>query len=210
MSFSPYDPVGMFDAEVPTDVLRTFAVAIIKSYTDTEQYFKNAEFGSAERHDLLPHHRRALVENRVRFAGNRFPQVHVESRLNSANNAYHNVFDIGRVSLTVHMVSRPGDMVREATYRNDYAQDCQGNLFSVVTAPKGDGRLYGFVLHTPDSALLDGNAAATRRVMNRPAALEIRFPDAACKKYLEGEIDLYDRFSDLRPRMTDLESVPEP
>jgi len=210
---SPYDPVGLFDAEVTDAVLRSIGRAVLQGYQEAFRYCQE-NFSRGETHDVLPQLRRAAVERNVRSVLVRYaPRVKVAPRLNKTHNAWHNEIAAGRVVMTVNAVTNPGDMVRDAEFRCQYARDCQGNLFGTEgEEPAPDAPLFAVLLHGPEpkqrgavpgplvqSVGVDGEpvTGVARRRMDRPAFFQVAFPDKDLARYIGDPIDLLRRFPDL-------------
>ena len=194
MAKSPYAPVAHFDSVVPPDVLRAIGKCVLQAYPESWSSLQDQALPRGALHDTLPHARRALIErNLVRLPLRAIGLVAQETR-NIADNAYHTLLQYRTVRLTVHSVGGPGEMVRDAHFRRQYARSSQIDAFEQALDIPPHAELYAFVLHIPARS----NAAAPgRRWWERPAQLLVRFPDDACREYVGEAIDLYARFPDL-------------
>jgi len=82
--------------------------------------------------------------------------------------------------MTINHVNQPSDMVRQADFRNSYAQDAQINLFGPNKPPPPPGAtLFAILRH-----------GASKRTPRRPDFVRIGFPDEDCQYYV-CDIDLF-------------------
>jgi len=195
---------AFFDENVPRDVLRTITETLIAVYPAAHrQAYEDYHWRLAR--DVIPTTRRVGIDSALKFLAERFTGVDVEIGRNAAKNCRHARVHIGRVVLTVSAVANRNELVREAIFRQRYAQDCQLSFawaeVDELPVDDADADLYALLLHVPhDSQRL-------------PESLVIQFPNHDCSAYLGDPIDLLVRFSgvadSLRRQLAKAISEPE-
>ena len=224
MSSVPTDPIKFFHSQFPDIVLRSICRGIDSAHITAEAYFKDNAFTPEQRHDALPGLRRAHVERNTISVLGRYSNVKVTTLANTSGNAFHNRIACGRVFLTISAVTSPSEMVREAAFRQTYAFSQNLDLFTGRSEPTADSSLYGIVLHGPAARPATEEAWAEARKQglrfDRPAFIQIAFPDQELRAYLTEPINLLARFPDLfrddedggqieKPKAPVLSPVPE-
>lgn len=156
-------------------------------FTDYERASRVAEELSArpEGHDLLPHLRRAFIEQDLRALAQRFAGVTASPELNGSRNSYHTKVVMGSVVLTESCVDSPQSLPRRAEFRLGYSQ-LQWALFPFdeLETPLTP-YVYAVLLHGPDP-----------RNPSRPSFAHIAFPDTAGEGCLD-RIDIFARHESL-------------
>lgn len=197
----PSDPIEFFHQQFPDGALRSICRAIIAGHEAAHAYFKDQGFSEPQKHDALASLRRAHIERNTISVLGRHPEVAVTTPKNSAGNAYHNRIDAGLVFVTVSAVTTPGELVRDAAFRQAYADPNALSLFESAPQIEPGARLYGIVLHGPaEQPTNEGARAHARNVglrFDRPAFIQVAFPDPELKRYMTEPIDLLKRFPGL-------------
>jgi hypothetical protein len=186
-TYDPFDPVGSFFPQVPDDILKDFCRAIGVAYQESLQYCYDNNYPSEQIHDLLPQLRRLTADRNILHIAGRHSGIIVRSEWNAGKNCFHVRVHCHRVVLTFSSARYPGEFVREAIFREQYARSCQLQLFHPEYPPVVEGDLYGILLHGAD-----------RRRPGYPAFLQVAFPDPDLKTYLDEPIDLLRRFPDVK------------
>lgn len=178
--------LSWFDSDVPDGFLQDVVIMLFEHYAARDQHM--ARFAHAERHDLWPHTRRALIEGDFR----RLAHQHglgggVESNVRC--NANHTVVTAGRVDITQSYVDLRSDLPRPAHFRKTLTQASQFLLFArPEQQPDQNARVYAILTH------------GTRGDdSSQPGFADILFPAMEGEQVvLGGKIRLFeDRFADL-------------
>jgi len=179
MKVSPYKPKELFLFEVPNELLKAIAKAVVDGYKEAFDYCQG-NFDKYQLHDLLPHMRKAAIERNILHCVKRFPYASAKSAPNQSYNCFHAIVKCGHAILTISAVNGPCQMVRNANFRKQYAIDGQFKMFiEEEPAIELNNNLYAILLHTPNEDF-----------PSEPGFINIRFPDASLKKYLDEAIDL--------------------
>lgn len=176
----------LFHVEFPDDLLRAICRQVVRGYQDAWQYcLDNYDF--PQRHDVYPMMRRADIERNAATIVERFPPGTAVAVANRVGAAYHVRITSGRVRLTFSAVNERGQVVRPAIFRKQYASNSQTNLFDLGAGAddQDDSALYAILLH-----------GGTKKRPQIPAFMDIGFPDAECKSYVD-TINLFARFSEI-------------
>lgn len=183
------EPRATLLKEFGDPTLRAIATTVFEASADAEQHCQSA-YSEVMGAQLLPHERNVRVADRLMELMGRFPHVRATYRLNAARNHHHVVLSTEHAIMTVHGVTHPGERVREAVYRNRYAEWQQPHLFSATPPPETDdldaAKTYAQVVYSADPNSLV-----------YPGYLVVRFPSVAGDVAIP--IDLLARFADLRP-----------
>lgn len=183
MAISPYHPKDLFMSEVPGELLSDISRATYAGYKESYEYCQG-NYDWHQAHDLLPQMRRITIERNILHVVERFPYAKAESLPNQLHNCYHVLIRCGHVKLTISAVKSPGEMVREATFRKQYARSQYLQLSLLKNneeefIPKLNNNLYGILLHKPNN-----------KYPSFPEFMVIRFPDYTLTRYLDEFIDL--------------------
>ena len=177
---------GLFDRYVPMDSLRRIVRCIRQAYAE-EHRETWARFDKEFAPTVLPHNRRAQIDQALIALGKRPGEtMTVACAPNERMNCKHARMQFGPVVLTQSCVRCETDVVRPAVFRQNYAQDCQGDLFDTDRSPVVVGDLYGILLHRPN-----------RLTPKIPDMFVVQFPNADCTGYLGDSIDVLQRFPDI-------------
>lgn len=169
----------VFNASFPTHILEAMIKCIFNAYKVAYNECKQ-KFTPEEAHDLLPFYRWVQLRMELRGLGGRFQELQTTAEPNGSS--FHIIINSDRLMLTVSSVDRPGGFPRPAIYRNDYANECQLNLFEPL--PK-DSKVYAVLIHGPD-----------KKDRSTPAFSEIVFPEKGFESYIH-KINLFSRFDSL-------------
>lgn len=183
---TPHDIATLFHSEVSDPLLKDMCRAVCKACQQSHALC-SINFRDEEAHDVLPHLRRAFGESNIRDIVARHNGVIAQPRQNVAKNCYHTCIHSGRVILTISCVSQPGEIVREAAFRNIYAWTNQLHLFQKEPTPPEDISLYSLLLYGND-----------KRWPEVPSFLQVAFLHPNGKEYIIEPIDLLRRFPDIR------------
>ena len=159
--------------------------AICKGYQQADLYC-NLQYRDEEAHDARAIIRRAHVETNIREIVTRHQGISAKSRQNVAKNCHHVCVYSGRFFLTASCVYAPGEVVKEADYRNNYALSNQLHLFEKEPEIPKNGPIYGILLHGED-----------KERVGYPAFLQVAFLHPNGEQYIIEPIDLLQRFPDL-------------
>lgn len=178
--------LGWFDSDVPEDFLRDVVIMLFEHYAARDQ--RMAGFAYAERHDLWPHMRRALIEGDFRrLAAQHGLAGSVESNVRC--NANHTVVTAGRIDITQSYVDLRSELPRPAHFRKTMAQGSQFLLFArPENQPDQNARVYAILTH-----------GSTGDDSSQPSFADILFPAMEGERVvLGGKIRLFeDRYADL-------------
>lgn len=172
-SLAPSELRDLFFNDVSETVILDTARCIIGSYSEAYRYCID-NFPGPEAHDLYPIARRAMFERNWRARLSRY-DVGVTAEPNAIANCFHTELRSGRVVVTVSAVAAPGEVVREAVFRNGLAQDSQLDLFLAPVPPPDDAKLYAIILHGP----LGGG------LLLSPSFINVAFPGSDCDFYVD-------------------------
>lgn len=188
-SFDPYDPVGMFNACVPTGFQKGILRAVVSQYAKAYEHC-HERFDSPTCDDVLPHYRRALIEEELGELARRFKEPGVLSRQNDAHNCSHNVLLLGdHIAITQSKVDARMALPREAGFRASYARSPQmvfdfAREEEACMSVEAEPILYAIVVHAPSD------------LASRPLFVDIVFPDAAYQEIV-GRVGLLEKFPDV-------------
>jgi len=195
--FDPLDPLGMFNATTAERIQRELLTAVCAiygiSYGDCEQ------FEASTLADILPHWRRAKIEEALAELGGRLDGCSVKNEKNEAGTCSHNVLLIGdRIVLTQSKVDDRYRLPRDAAFRGTYARSPQ-MLFDFMNGeippnPDSHQALYAIMTHSPSD------------VAHLPLFVDIVFPDPTCK-YILGRVRLMEKFPDVVQHFVPAEEV---
>ena len=183
---SRYDLATLFHSEVPDALLKDLCRAICRGHQQAHAYC-SLHYRDEEAHDARAHICRAHVDTNIRDIVPRHEGVTAKSRQNVAKNCFHACVYCGRFFLTASSVSSPGEIVREAEFRNNYAFSNQFHLFEKELDPPKDGSIYGIILH-----------GESKKHPGYPSFLQVAFLHPNGKEYIAQPIDLLRRFPDIR------------
>jgi hypothetical protein len=141
-----------------------------------------SEFPLNEKHDLLPHVRRALFESDLRSIAKQF-HFTASAELNKTKNSYHTMVLAGQIALTASAVPSPDIIVRPAKFRGVLAATSQMNLYN--EEEEEEGYIYGIIIHGPNEDK-----------PFQPGFCRIVFPDRNVEAYVY-EIDLFSKYQAL-------------
>ncbi|MFZ1291207.1 MAG: hypothetical protein WAR79_14015 [Melioribacteraceae bacterium] len=100
---------------------RSIAQLIVDSYNFSHiEVFK--KFSLEEGKDLLPHYRRAKIEEGLRDITSNYSNLNLIPMPNSSNNCSHNEIHVENLIITVSWIKEKGQVVRPAKFRNDLAK----------------------------------------------------------------------------------------
>lgn len=152
-----------------------------------------------------PSRRRSEIESNFRTLANRYPAVAAEALPNSNGSAHHTRLSSNNVFLTISSVRTPGNIVRPAGFRQEYAVSNQFELFTPATPPPPeDHYLYAVLLHGPDRRL-NG-----RKYAERPGFAHLAVPDKDCERYV-ARLNLFAAYPALIEELCGSEEqIPEP
>jgi hypothetical protein len=132
-------------------------------------------------HDVLPHYRRARVQHNVHMAARRYRDRGVRAtwQRNQAENCFHTLISAGNALLSENAVATERTVVRDARFREGYAQNNQLSLFEpapmVIPA---NAQFWFLLIHGPS-----GRVPA-------PGFVRIVFPLPDLSGYVDDGIDL--------------------
>lgn len=138
--------------------------------------------------EALPHFKRALVDQMLRFEAKKFPNhVRAESVPNSVGNSFHTEVYAGGFTLTAHYIATSAGGARSAKYREELADNSahQLELFGPPQIPP-DAELYGHILHGSDG-----------RNQGRVDYVYVKFPLPGTTGYASVWVDLIAEFPEI-------------
>ena len=186
MSFSPYDPTGIFDLHISAAFLEDSVRCLFDSYQRVHQECKS-RFPWQEAHDVRPILRRADFEYRWRMVAQRYSGMIAEVASNNAKNCFHTRIKYGQVIITQSYVDAYVKTIRKADFRDGYARSDAAYLFPDMNppAPAKSSPVYAVMMH--DSDPMDPS---------RPHYVDIVFPNPLGGPFL-ARIKLAKRYPDL-------------
>lgn len=190
---------AFFD-NVPDGFLLDSGRAIISAYRTAHVRCEEL-FEASEAHDALPIVRRGLIEQDWRSIARRHAGVRADAVPNVARTSYHTTVTCGAVTLTQSAVPHPQAIVREARFREGYAETLQYTLFPNVEEKFVESdALYGVLLHGPHP-----------KDRSIPGFIHVAFPAADWSYYVD-RIDILGRFQVLRESvlLSKLEEISAP
>lgn len=146
------------DSSLTQDFLRGALRGLARANREANRYC--AQFEKPERVDLFGHLERALFERNLKKAANDSGLVS-KSRKNAASTSHYVQVECGTLIITASAVELPGDLPRNANFRNSLAKAGQTSLLRLMgEAPEiGDGIdcIYAILTHctSRDGALID-------------------------------------------------------
>ena len=192
LKFNPHKPIEMFDSLIDESLQRQILVAVYSQYQAAYNHCQEV-FDSPARGDILPHYRRAMIEDALcELAG---PQKANKSTSmkNRARNCSHNLLLIrDRIVLTQSKVDRKALLPRDAFFRGSYAKSPQME-FDFAKDEASDrlneeqGILYGIIVHCPSSS------------SRLPEFVDVIFPDSGYKHVVE-TLALMERYREIVQR----------
>jgi len=192
----------MFEVLVGKDFQKESLKAVFSAY-DKAFAHCSENFDAATFHDILPHYRRAKIEEALREVALRAEDHTVKAPRNKARNCSHNLLFVNeRVALTQSKVDRREQLPREAIFRETYASNPQMLLDFMTDGERdccSDGSeenkvLYGILVHSPSEAPA------------LPCFVDIVFPDQDCE-YIIDRIRLMEKFPDVVEQFAPAEEV---
>lgn len=196
---SPHDPVPLFHANAPDGFLRDVLQCVVKGWNDADQKTRD-EFDEPERHDLFPHHRRAIIERELRGVAKRHGLTGSPQKNRRKTSSFTQLVS-GRVILTASAVREPDEIVRYADFRLTFARNSQLCLFGEPEPVLPNAPLYALVLHGPGAVETDeeGNSFISSA---KPGFVKVVFPapvagSKAKIEYVGSGVDLLARFPDV-------------
>jgi hypothetical protein len=182
--------VQRFWTSVPRPLMEQVLRSLCDNYLLADQ--KCGDFEKAEKSNLLPFYRRALIERSLRAIAKRYPgQVTAEAVQHEEKGFWYHTRIIfgGDVALTQNTVPHSNALVRNSSFRNCYAGERnQLWLIPEVAPPEAPAGslLYGILLHgrSPESHLFPGFA-------------QVRLPKPELNGYFSAKIDLFDEFPEV-------------
>lgn len=188
---------ALFLRSFPPGILRDLIVEVPRVYRDSARELRSSFSNREEVHDLLPHFRRAKMEDRFGLIGARHPSVMVQKALNAAKNSYHTILRSGSFVFTQHYCAHHAEVVRPAVFREEYARRAQIELFSQFNEDVPLTRRLESVTHY---AILQHGPDPEDPAL--PGYVHVKFPNAACDGYV-GKIDLLLAFGALGVRVSE-------
>jgi hypothetical protein len=187
-------------ADFPTPVLADLTMIVGRAYPRAAAN-ANDRFTREVAHDYYPSERRAIIENSLPLLRYKHPGTSVVPRSNKRGTSYFQQISRNRSILTVSKTLNPGDLPRDADFRQTLARDPQLVLETFADQfpefapnPEADA-YYGIVTHGSDD--------------NDPAKLgyiEILIPDSTGKHVL-GRIDLIPLWNAGEARSFEVEEI---
>lgn len=167
---------SLYQRELPREVIHAFVMPLPIVYRSAYD-FAYSMCDEPRVGDVSPYIRRAMVEEHLWKTGNRFHKLDAENSLNVARNCHHVEIRSPSIVLTANAVDSPGQMVRDARFRNTLARSNQYVLLPELEEPLDGDYFFAMLLHGPD--LEDAS---------RVAFVELAFPssDPKAKSYLGG------------------------
>jgi hypothetical protein len=190
MDSKPINLRQFFDDQVPQAVQRDLLVrCILPAYSQALDEC-NERFLREETHDLLPHMRRAKIEQLLRGLARQHDGLTADAELNTTRNAYHTRVTCGRVTFTASTVETADTIVRQAQFRDTLARTYQlhfdfAGFRDQPPPPEQHDLLYALLIHYPDGPF-----------SRFPSFVQVAFPSPDCLSYID-RIDLLARFRDL-------------
>lgn len=183
----PYNPASIFDGSVPPRAQLAILRSTVVNYAEAH-YLTRERFDRFSRHDVLPHIRRAYIDQGLRaVAVAQRLRGGADAALNAAGNSYHAEIVAGRTVLTASAVDSPDQMVRHAIFRETLARNPQRALPGLEpAAPAATANLYGIIVYGP------GDRRGDPRL---PGFVRVVFPDPSCSIYVGDPVDLMARFA---------------
>lgn len=134
--------------EIPIEFFKDFVQELPLVYKASHEHvFSN--FCAAQARDLLPHVRRAKVDELLWAVAKRFECLKTSVCLNDARNCRHVRVRADSIVLTANAVNGPSEMVRRALFRDTLAESNQFLLFPEMDdRPRGDA-CFAMILHGP-------------------------------------------------------------
>lgn len=200
-TYDPTKPSEMFNGLVGDDIQREIAIAVVSQYRRAFEYcYEN--FEQAEAHDLLPHLRRAYIEEVMPDLAERVEGYTTITEKNKAENCWHRSILGDRIILTQSKVEQRKTLPRDAEFRKGYAKSNQ-MLFDFMNEDEAseleaEAPLYAIIVHMPP----DDN----KRL---PEFVDIVFPDKDYKEIVGPIIELLDKFPDIIPKINPEETIPD-
>ena len=170
----------VFDDSFPRQIQEALIKCLFSAYKVT--YEECLKFPREESHDLLPFYRWVQLRTELRGLGGRFQEIETTSEPNGPAPCYHILINTERIMLTVSSVDRPGALPRPASYRIEYANEYQLNLFNSLPE---DSKVYALLIH-----------GVNQTDKRRPAFAQIGFPAKGFESYIH-RIDLFSKFETL-------------
>ena len=175
---------GIFDSAFETQVQESLLKCLFSSYKVSSSECKKKFPYEEEWHDVLPFYRWGQLRTELRGLGGRFKHIEATAEPNGIASNYHIIINSDRVMLTVSSVDRPGGYPRPATFRSDYANINEPDLFKPLPTYS---KVYALLIHGVDR---------TDEDRRQPAFAQIVFPAPGFKSYIH-KIDMFGRYSSL-------------
>lgn len=204
------NPKQFFDSNVPEEIQRRIVRVTLASYRDTRKVIRDQDLPDEEAHDLFPYQLRAHTESGLRNIARLWPNSKATAEPNGTGTAFHTLIQIKNVTMTQSAVETPGTVVRDAAFRNEYA-DAQSRFVIDAKAqelvveeylPPTDATLYGIIIHGP----IEFGLGKPGR--SQVGFIRVAFPNRDMSGYIDS-IDLLARFPDVVAEMADTEVVPD-
>lgn len=184
----PSDYIRVVERAVPPGYLRDTTAIVVKAYQAASESARE-RFCPEVAHDLVPHLRRALIEEDWLALASRYPGVVAAAAPNRVGSSFHTLVRCGPVVITASKVDSPEDLPRHALFRKTYARRPQLVLDlpgiaapPEAAAPEDADGLYALLTHGPDE-----------RDAGRPAFVRLGIPTPTCSGYV-AVIDLLARY----------------
>lgn len=179
-----------FWASVPRPFMERFLRSLFDNYLLADHACQ--DFDNAERRNLRPFYRRALIKRSIRGIAEQFPEHVVAEAVRYEDKGFWfhtRVICNGDVALTQNTVPYPHFVVRNSYFRDCYASPSNQLYLFPDLAPEqlpSDSLLYGIIVHgkSAESPLFPGFA-------------QVRFPKPGLAGYHLASIDLFDEFSEV-------------
>lgn len=172
-----FDFEGQIFRHLPVEFFTKLANGMPRVYRSAaDQAFK--EFEPQPGKDLLPHIRRARVDEFLKGLAESYTFLSPAYRPNAGKNCSHIEIGAGPIVLTGSKVNNPNQIVREAVFRSTLAESNRLFLPGIFRNNKTNGKLYCIILHGP-----------TYEDAGELSFLHLAVPDRSCRTYI-GNINL--------------------
>lgn len=189
--------ISIFDESVPAPFLRDALRCTLVAWREADRKCRD-EFDEAERHDLFPIYRRAILERELRGAAARNGLSASPQRNHKKTSSFSRIAS-GRVIMTASAVRESREVVRYAEFRRSLARSSQLPLFGEAEPIDPHAPLYAILLHGPGAVDPDSDGAVSTA---RPGFVDIVFPAPIVGSkegiaYIEDRVDLLMRYPDV-------------
>lgn len=137
-----------FKEEIPLDFLKDIVEKLPEVYRESYKEV-NDKFFPAQAKDLLPHFRRAKIDELLINIVASYNNLDASIHKNEAKNCHHTEVQVGSIVLTANAVSRQREMVRDARFRKTLAEPNQLWLLPNMDNRQRGDTCFGMILHGP-------------------------------------------------------------